>query len=393
MSHSFELNLSGDRLRATYRLIGDRDQARARAEDICVEQTVEFPLDLIESPAIKKEILGAVQSLDEIGPGAHRAVIGFPVEVAGSELTQLMNVVFGNISLKPGIKLVSLSMPKRLLESYRGPRFGIKGLRDKLGVHGRPLLATAIKPMGLPAKLLARTAYEFALGGVDIIKDDHGLADQVFGRYEARVALVSAAVQKASRETGRPCLYMPNVTAPADQLIHRAQLAVEQGAGGLLIAPGLVGLDTMRCLADNDDIALPLMSHASMLGAYTVNEDTGIAPGTLLGTINRLAGADAAIFPHTGGRFAFTDEICKDLMERAAEPMGHIEPLFPVPAGGMSLSRIEEMKQFYGSDFILLIGGDLHRHGATRTESASRFAEALAGQGGALEEDSSAVSD
>ena len=43
--------------------------------------------------------------------------------------------------------------------------------------------------MGLPAHALADLAYQFALGGIDIIKDDHGLADQSFAPFKERVEL------------------------------------------------------------------------------------------------------------------------------------------------------------------------------------------------------------
>jgi ribulose-bisphosphate carboxylase large chain len=369
MARSPARPLSGERLTATYHLIGTPEQARERAEDISVEQTVEFPPDLISDPAIRTEVVGSVQSVDEIGPALHRAVVAFPVEVAGRELTQLMNVLFGNVSLIPGVRLVSVALPERVLKAYKGPRFGKRGIRDRVGVAGRPLLATAIKPMGLPVRALAEMAYQFALGGVDIIKDDHGLADQRFGGFEERVARVSRAVRR--------CLYAPNITAPADQVIRRARRAKAEGAGGLLIAPGLTGLDAVRCVADDDDTALAILSHPAMQGAFTVHQGAGISHGLLFGTLNRLAGADAAIFPNFGGRFTFTEAACRDLADRAGEPMGHIKPIFPVPAGGMSLDRVPEMRQFYGNEVILLIGGDLHRHGATPRESAQKFADAL----------------
>ena len=135
----------------------------------------------------------------------------------------------------------------------RGPRFGQAGLRALLGVPDRPLLCTAIKPMGLGPEALAELAYRLALGGIDLIKDDHGLADQPFCPFDERVPRCAAAVARANRETGRRVLYVPNVTAPALAISRRARLARDAGAGGLLFCPGLAGLDAMRALADDDD--------------------------------------------------------------------------------------------------------------------------------------------
>ena len=371
------LRLSGARFTARYRLSGTAESARLMAADICVEQTVEFPLDLIHRADIKAQIIGEVCSLEAVDRDCHEAEIAYAVETAGRELTQLLNVVFGNSSLKPGIQLVSLTLPEALAGLYRGPRFGVAGLRALVGAPERPLVCTAIKPLGLSSEALAELAYQFATGGVDFIKDDHGLTDQSFGRFADRVHAVCRRVQQANEETGGTCRYLPNVTAPADEVMERARLAKEAGAGGVLVAPGLTGLDTQRRLADDDTIALPVFSHPAFQGAFTVHQDAGITPGVLFGTLNRLGGADAAIFPNFGGRFSFAEAACRDLAERARAPLGQLRALFPVPAGGMSLERVREMRRFYGDDVILLIGGDLHRHGASVAEGARRFVAAV----------------
>ena len=42
-----------------------------------------------------------------------------------------------------------------------------------------------------------------------------------------------------------------------------------------------------------------------------------------------------------------------------SEPWGRLAPIAPVPAGGMSVARVPEMLNVYGTDTILLIGGAL----------------------------------
>jgi ribulose-bisphosphate carboxylase large chain len=44
-----------------------------------------------------------------------------------------------------------------------------------------------------------------------------------------------------------------------------------------------------------------------------------------------------------------------------------------VPAGGMTLDRVPEILDFYGADFMLLIGGDLLRAREQITASAAAF--------------------
>ena len=366
--------LSGDKITATYHIAADTArEAAERAADIGVEQTAEFPEDLITETDLREQILGRVVAQRALAPPMHEVAIEFSAETAGVELTQLLNLLYGNISLKPGIRLVGVELPDALLAKYRGPRFGVAGLRAAIDVRDRALLCTALKPMGLAPQELADLAYDFALGGIDLIKDDHGLADQPFCRFAERVPRCVEAVARANEETGRRCLYVANVTAPFDQLIEHAERARKWGAGGLLVAPGLVGFDAMRYLADHDGLALPILAHPALLGAYSARPSEGIAHGLLYGELMRLAGADGSIFPSYGGRFAFTREQCREVADGCARPMGDVAPIFPVPAGGMSLDRVNALVRFYGTDAILLIGGDLHRHGSDLTAACVEF--------------------
>ncbi len=366
--------LSGERFSVLYRIRGGSEaEARARASDICVEQTVEFPLDLVPAGAIRDEILGRVESFEAAGEGAWRARISFAVEVAGGELTQLLNVIFGNISLKPGLRVERLDLDDALCAQFRGPRFGREGLRRHLGIPSRPIVCSALKPMGLSADDLAEIAYRAALGGMDLIKDDHGLADQTFSSFQARVTRCAEAVRRANRETGGGCAYLPNVTAGPEAVVERARFAKSAGCGGLVVTPGLAGLDAMRRLADDEMLGLPVFSHPAFLGTFVTGPDQGISHFALFGQIARLAGADASIFPSFGGRFAFSREECRSIVAGTLTPMGSLAPIFPAPGGGMSLSRLPELAETYGKDVILLVGGDLFRRGPDLTENCRAF--------------------
>jgi ribulose-bisphosphate carboxylase large chain len=356
-----ELRFCGQHLRAVYQLRGGAEEAAARAAAICIEQTVEFPEDLISRDDIREQVFGKVASCEPISDELHRVEIDFAVEIVGRELTQLLNVLFGNISLMPDIRLVDVRLPTEILGHFDGPRFGREGLRARIGAHGRPLMGTALKPMGLGAEELADMAHRMALGEVDLIKDDHGLADQAFCPFRERVERCAEAVARANEKTGRVCLYLPNVSAPAGELEERARFARKAGAGGLLISPGLCGLDSMRRLACDAAIDLPILSHPSLQGSFTVGAHAGISHGLMYGLFNRLAGADGAIFPNFGGRFSFSEAQCREIAEATARPLGDLAPIFPVPAGGMTMDRIDEMRHFYGADVIVLIGGDRHR--------------------------------
>lgn len=358
----------------TYRFPGDAEMALARANDLRYEQTVEFPPDLTPD-RIAQTIVGQIVSVEPDAAGGHRVTIAYPTEVAAGELTQFLNVMFGNSSIKPGIRVERFDLSAEALAPFRGPRFGRAGLRAMIGAPTRPLLCTALKPMGLSSGDLARQAYQFALGGIDLIKDDHGLTDQTFSPYGERVRACAAAIQDANAKTGYRSLYVPNVTAPHDRIADRAFTARDAGAGGLLISPGLTGFDAARLLAADDALSLPIISHPALLGSFTVSPDAGLSPFALYGQLGRLAGIDAVVFPSWGGRFAFTREECVAIARGTCEPMGALAPSFPAPGGGMKRERVQEMLDVYGQDVIFLIGGDLHRPGPDLADTSRRFRE------------------
>ncbi len=363
---------SGDRFTVTYRIYGSEQEARAKAENICIEQTVEFPADEVPEGIIRDHVFGRIDLFERLDRESFRAVISYAVEIAAGELTQFLNVVFGNSSIKPGIRVEHLDLPEPLLNLFKGPRFGREGIRNLLTIPKRPLLCTAIKPMGLSCKELADLAYQFALGGMDMIKDDHGLTDQCCSPFEERVKRCADAVQRANRETGRRSIYVANITAPHNDVMKRARFAKAAGVGGLMAAPGLVGLDLMRELADDDSIALPIMTHPALQGSFVTSRN-GISHGVIFGQLARLGGADATIFPNFGGRFSFSREECREIVTATKEPMGHVKTIFPAPGGGMSLDRVPEMLETYGQDLIFLIGGGLFKHGPDLVENCRYF--------------------
>jgi ribulose-bisphosphate carboxylase large chain len=366
--------ISGERFSVIYRLISaDEQEARQKAWGICLEQTVEFPEELVPAGMIRDDIVGRIEALAPISAGVYQAVISYAVETTANEFTQLLNVVFGNISIKPGIRVERLELPQALLSQYGGPRFGREGLRKLLGVSGRPLLFTALKPMGLSPAQLADMAYKCAMGGIDIIKDDHGLTNQVFAPFRERVTACVEAVEKANAQTGRQTIYVPNITAPANEVVARAKLAKTLGAKGVMLSPAITGLDVMKFLAEDAEFGLPVISHPAFQGSYVTSHNNGISHFALFGQITRLAGADVVIYPNFGGRFSFSREECQDIVSGTCVNMGQIKPIFPSPGGGMSLDRIGELMAVYGNEVIFLVGGGLFKHGPDLIENCRYF--------------------
>jgi ribulose-bisphosphate carboxylase large chain len=358
-------------LTATYLIACAERDVAARAAAIASEQSVECPLEAIGEQRILDEIVARVTAIEPAGPGRFRVDVAIAAQTIGTNPVQFVNMVFGNASLWDDVTFAGLNVPEDVLTIFPGPRHGVAGIRRLLGAPERALTNAAMKPQGLRVPELAALCRTFALAGVDIIKDDHGIDDQGYSPFSERVRACQAAVAEAVSATGKPAFYAPNLIGTPRVLRERARIAREEGVRAVLVAPMLVGLPAFFDLVE----AFPdfvYLAHPSFGGARQ------IAPELLFGRLLRLFGSDAVIFVNAGGRFGYTYETCAALAAGARAPWPGIRPALPVPAGGMRLERVEELLDFYGRDVMLLIGGNLLIDRAHVLERTREFVDRVA---------------
>ena len=369
---------ASSRFTATYRIkASDYEEAKKLAFGICVEQTVECPYELVEDTPIGDTIVGQIESINKADPGAYYAVISYDPDAVGHEMSELVNMFFGNTSLQPGIRLMSFELPDFMYNDYPGPRFGREGIRELCGVEHGPILMSAIKPLGKSPKELAEMVYKLALGGCPIIKDDHSLMNQDYAPFEERVLQCVMALADAKEKTGKKSMYIANCTADGLQMLDRAYKAQEIGADVIMVAPALTGFTLIRDLARDPEFHLPIFLHPCFSGSLVLSEDSGMSPFCYYGQLSRLIGADAAIFTSFGGRFSFSVDTCQKICEGTSEMMGGLRSIFPVPSGGMRWQLFKNMYQTYGPDTIFLVGGALQTEGPDLTDNVKFFLEKL----------------
>jgi ribulose-bisphosphate carboxylase large chain len=334
-------------LQAIYRVRSDAPAIEARARAIAIEQSVEMPVEAIDDETIKAEIVGRVLDITDQGNGDFAVRLALAAATVGADAGQLMNMLFGNTSLHDDVILEDVEFPANLLAAFGGPRHGPDGLRQRVGAGRRALTCSALKPQGLPPKTLADLARRFAYGGIDYVKDDHGLANQAYSPFAARVEEIAGAL----RAVGTTTRYVPSLSGDLDAM--RAQIAIARAAGldAVMLAPMVMGLaNAQRLIREHPQIAF--VAHPSLSGSR-------ILPPLLFGKIFRMIGADAVIYANYGGRFGYSPNTCRQIARTALAEHNGLRASLPVPAGGMTIGRIREMLDFYGPDIMLLIGGDL----------------------------------
>src|SRR3984893_18529085 len=158
-------------LHVVYRVRSDARSIADRARSIAVEQSVEMPVSAIEDARVRADIVGKVEGIDELESGLFEGRVALAAETAGNDPGQLLNMLFGNISLHDDVALHDVEVPQGLAVEFGGPRHGLGELRRRAGAGRRALTCSALKPQGLHARDLAELAARFARGGIDYIKD------------------------------------------------------------------------------------------------------------------------------------------------------------------------------------------------------------------------------
>ncbi len=352
-----------ERFSVTYHVRSDAGSIEVRAQGIAVEQSVEMPLAAIDEPAVLSDIVGQVEQIDDLGGGLFAVRIGLALATVGDDPGQLLNMLFGNTSLHEDVILRDVALPER----FRVRADGTPTLRRRLGVPRRPFTGSALKPQGLSSERLADLAERLARGGLDFIKDDHGLADQAYSPFAVRVPLIAEAVARAVRSTGLLTRYIPSLTGDLEQMRARARIAVDCGLDCMMVAPMIAGFSAVAALTRGfPDVTF--FAHPAMGGAAR------IAPELLIGRLFPALGCGAVIFPTYGGRFGYSPATCRELVANA-------RPALAVPAGGITLNRVTELLDFYGPDTMLLIGGNLLLAQERITEESAAFVGAVARHG------------
>lgn len=358
-----------DRIKVRYRIRATPDTIDAFALAVAVEQSVEVPLDVVRDAWIREHIVGRVEAVTPVDTQHYLVDVSLATDTMTHEgngsndapdIAQALNMIFGNSSMHDRVELVDVNFPEGFAQAIGGPRFGIDGIREQVGAaKSRPLTCAALKPQGLPTAELARLCGVFARSGIDVIKDDHGLADQRYAPFAERVRACQKAIVEAERDTGRRALYAPNLVGTPETLAANARVLREEGVGAALVAPMLVGLPAFHELVRRH-LQVPVLAHPAFCGSGRIDR------ALLLGKLYRLLGADAVIYPHYMGRFAWPEALCGDIARTALTPWPGIRPAAPVPAGGMTVERVPELVRFYGADVMLLIGGSLLQAGDAR---------------------------
>ncbi|MEW5817592.1 MAG: RuBisCO large subunit C-terminal-like domain-containing protein [Spirochaetota bacterium] len=301
--------------------------------------------------------------------------LAFPINAWQDNIPMALLSIAGNcFAYSKDLRLLDLVLPENMVKNFKGPKFGVEGIRKLLNVYDRPLSLHIIKPkMGMTPQQTGQQVYETALGGVDMCKDDEMTSDTYNNNYEERLKYVMEAIDKASRKTGKKVIYYCSITDEVQKMHEKARRAVKLGANGLLITYS-VGLSAIRQITGDPEINVPVMVHNS----HMISAMKSIAWPVFTKLI-RLCGADNTLTP------TFWSSIPMVSLEEgircqhiAQAPLFHIKKMWPMPAAGMYPGLAPIVIREFGVDTIIPAGGGMLGHKDGYTAGAQAWQQAIA---------------
>jgi 2,3-diketo-5-methylthiopentyl-1-phosphate enolase len=359
---------------ATYQVIIKTKDADKLAMAIADEQTTGTWIRVkYETEEKRAKFGGKVLSIYEIPPidpgyvpdeTCYILQIGYPMTNFSQDISMLLTTVIGNISSSGKVKMIDLSFPEEWLKGFQGPKFGIDGIREVLGVYDRPLTNCMIKPcISWTPDEGAELFYEAAMGGIDIVKDDELLsADMPYCPLEERVPKFMEMEKRAYEETGEHTLYTVNITTDPAHIKEMAYRALDLGANALMVNMYTVGLAATRMITEDPNINVPVLGHVDFSGATASSPYYGVSHNLWVGKLSRLAGVDMEIYGQPYGKFPADQLALTRGIHAFTQDWYHIKPVLALAGGGTIAPAVPYIMQMYGDDCCIAAGGGVHGH-------------------------------
>lgn len=366
---------SSDDLIAEFYVEPNKVSIHEAAENLAAESSIGTWTDIwTMKPEIAKKLKPHVFSIK-----GNYVKIAYPSELFEyNNIPQILSAVAGNIygmKVVNNLRLEDIEFPKKMVSAFRGPAFGIEGIRKILKVYDRPLVGTIIKPkVGLNPEEHAEVAKQAWIGGCDIVKDDENLTNQAFNKFEDRIIHTLDSKEKAEKATGEKKIYMPNITAETSEMIKRAEFVKKHGGNYIMIDILTAGWSAVQTIR-NLDLGLVIHAHRAMHAALTRNPKHGMSMLTI-SKLARLAGVDQLHIGTAVGKMegnpldvmGCETEIEEKMMmsnkkiHALEQRWYNIKPVFAVCSGGLHPGHVPDVIKMMGKNVIIQMGGGIHGH-------------------------------
>lgn len=341
---------------ATY-WVSAKNDLRTAAHEIAIGQSIGNPnkRSKWETAQMVEDYCCKILDAPNLNDAQGIVEIGFPyalLDWVGDGMSQLICILMGgqmDIDNITGCRLLNVEFNDDIIGPYfKGPQYGIKGIREYTKVPDKPLFGGIVKPKnGInPSQLLDLTK-ELVEGGVNFIKEDEILSNPSICPLEERVPLIANYIQ------GKNVVYCFCINGDPLYVLDRAKFVAANGGNGVHINVWS-GLGVWKSIRDLDT---GLFIHYQKSGdavftnpqhAYSISWDV----------LCQFAGLSGADFIHAGmyGGYLNTTE------EELRKTLGILRHYGVMPAlsCGMHPGLVAPITEKFGVDWMANCGGFVH---------------------------------
>ncbi len=284
--------------------------------------------------------------------------IAFPdinIDFEEDGISQLLCMLMGgqmDIDSITQCRLIDLKLSENSLKLFKGPKFGIKGIRKYLGINDKPLLGGIVKPKtGISPETLLEMVKELVYGGVNFIKEDEILSNPSFCPLEKRVEMISNFISSSNHKI----VYSACINSNPFELQNRVKSVYEAGGNSVHVNiwSGLGAYQSIR------NLDLPIFIHYQKSGDKVIT-DKSHRFSISWEVLCYLAGISGVDFIHAGmyGGYSTTEEL--ELQETLR--ILHKHDVMPALSCGMHPGLVEIIREKFGNDWMANVGGAIHGH-------------------------------
>tara|TARA_R100000234_G_scaffold40732_1_gene24400 strand:- start:8935 stop:10113 length:1179 start_codon:yes stop_codon:yes gene_type:complete len=288
-------------------------------------------------------------------------------------VSQLLCHIMGgqlDIDIIEKCHVLNIQFPQHVLKHFKGPKYGITGIREYTNCWDRPLLGGIVKPkVGITADVLLEIVKEMVEGGVNFIKEDEIMSNPNFCTIEERVPKVMEYLK------GKGVIYSVCINSDAPYLLDRVRQVHSLG-GNSVHVNFWSGLGSYKAIRDLD---LPIFIHFQKSGdkILTNKRHDYHIDWKVVCDLAGLMGVDFIHAGMWGGYMSNNEEELQAVIDTL-----HNREVVPALSCGMNPGLVNAINKRFGFDYMANVGGALHGHPGGTKSGAIAMRQAIDGEHG-----------
>ena len=284
----------------------------------------------------------------------------------------LVNIMGGqlDIDIIEKCHVKDILFPEQILSKFKGPKFGIQGIREFTGVQDKPVLGSIIKPKtGITPQVLLEMVKQLVEGGVNFIKEDEILSNPSFCKIEDRVPLIMDYLKD------KQVIYSVSIHADYPYILDRVKQVHELG-GNSVHVNFWCGLGVYKAIRDLD---LPIFLHFQKSGdkIFTNRNHDFYIDWIVVCKLAALMGVDFIHAGMIGGYYKWEEEETVDAV-KVLNSLGTM----PALSCGFHPGLTDWVTSKVGNDYMANVGGAIHGHPHGTVAGATAMRQSIDGNYG-----------